>query len=91
MTEFNKLEKVSEIDIKTAKEFMTKTDEVLGLIKQEKEEISEELINLAEQRKIVKENKNWGDADLLRKQISELGYDIRDDKNSNTGYILKKK
>lgn len=65
-------------------------DRVLGLNlgkKQIVEEIPEEILKLAEGRKVAKSAKNWAEADLLRDKITSLGYSIED---TATGYVLKK-
>ncbi len=91
MTEINKQEKenkISKNDIKLIKTFMIKTNEILGLIKDE-EEISIEVIELAEQRTKAREEKNWEKADEIRDEIKKLGYEIKDDNNAKLGFILK--
>lgn len=60
-----------------------KIDEPLNEI----EIIPQEVINLAEQRKIARENKNWEVSDKLRDEIQEKGYTIKDSKE---GYELIK-
>lgn len=70
-------------------------DKVLGLSLDKVEDylnslvsdIPEEVVNLAEERKEAKANKNWAKADELRGKISELGYNVLDSKD---GYELKK-
>ncbi len=70
-------------------------DKVLGLSLDKVEDylnslvsdIPEEVVNLAEERKEAKANKNWAKADELRGKITELGYNVLDSKD---GYELKK-
>ncbi len=64
-------------------------DRVLGfgLDKIEKKEIPEEIIKIAEERRLVRENKDWAKSDELRNKIKELGYDIKDTEN---GFVLNK-
>ena len=74
-------------------ELAIKMDSVFGLdldkeIVIEAEEIPEEVIALAEQRKQARQNKDYALSDTLREQISALGYNIKD---SATGYELTKK
>ena len=45
-------------------------------------EVPESVKSLAEQRFEAKKNKDWGKADELRKEILELGYVIKDSKDS---------
>ena len=44
------------------------------------EEIPEEIITLAEQRKVARENKDWAESDRLRDEIQAKGYVIKDSK-----------
>lgn len=70
--------------------FLTNADELLGLglMKEEKAiTIPTEVVDLAEQRKKAKENKEFDKADTLRKQVEALGYKIEDTKGT---YLLKK-
>ncbi|PIP26531.1 MAG: cysteine--tRNA ligase [Candidatus Moranbacteria bacterium CG23_combo_of_CG06-09_8_20_14_all_40_16] len=62
--------------------------QVLGLIL-EKREIPEEIKQLAEERKKVRENKDFVSSDDLRQKIEKLGYLVEDSKDGE--YIIKKK
>ena len=71
-------------------DLLLKFDTVLGLKIDEmpeyvKKEIPEKIINLAEERKKARENKDWAESDRLRDEITKLGYTIKDTKN---GYEL---
>jgi len=60
-------------------------DKVLGLeLDREvgKEEIPKEVTELAEERKLARENKNWAESDRLRDLIREYGYLVEDSQNS---------
>lgn len=65
---------------------LKKFDTVLG-IKIEKEdtknqkEIPQEILDLLEQRKIARQNKDWVKSDELRDLIYQKGYDIKDTAN----------
>ena len=67
-------------------EMLKKFDTVLG-IKIDKEdtknqkEIPQEILNLVEQRKIARQNKDWDKSDELRDLINQKGYDIKDTAN----------
>ncbi len=66
-------------------DLLLKFDSVLGLkidepIEQEKNKIPDEIIELAEKRKIARENKNWEESDRLRDEILLKGYSIKDTK-----------
>ena len=70
---------------------LLKFDSVLGLkideeILEEKTKIPQEIINIAEQRKIARENKDWNKSDELRELIQSKGYEIKDNKD---GYEIK--
>lgn len=71
-------------------ELLTKFDTVLGLEidKQEKEEIPQEILDLAEERKLARQNKDWAKSDELRDLINQKGYEIKDTAN---GAEIKKK
>ena len=68
-------------------------DKALGLnlevVEEEKveETIPQNIKDLAEQRKIAREQKNWAESDRLRDKIAELGYKIKDSKE---GYEIEK-
>lgn len=69
-----------------------KFDKVLGLALDtesapEKVEATEEVIKLAELRLKARKDKDWAQSDVLREQISKLGYQIIDKKD---GYDIKK-
>ena len=70
---------------KTLAKLLIKFDEVLGLkideIKNEKNDIPEEILKLLEERKIARENKDWELSDKIRGIIKEKGYIIKDSKD----------
>ena len=89
MNSVNKImDKLSKEDAAKVKETMLKFDSVLGIMEHEKEEIPEEIIELAEKRLAAKKEKNWEEADKLRDEITSKGYIIEDTKE---GYRIKKK
>ncbi len=64
-------------------------DKVLGIkidekIEQKEEEIPQEILELIEQRKIARQEKNWTLSDDLRDKIKELGYAVKDSKDGMT-------
>ncbi len=69
---------------------LSKFDTILGIrIDEEntkKEEIPQEILDLVEQRKIARENKDWAKSDELRDLITQKGYIIKDTKE---GQIIK--
>lgn len=72
-------------------ELLLKFDSVLGLeinkIDNKEEEIPEKVKELAKERLIAREEKDWEKSDLLRDQIANLGYVIKDTKD---GFEFKK-
>ena len=68
-------------------------DKALGLsleaVEEEKQPdtVPQNIKDLAEQRKLAREQKNWVESDRLRDKIAELGYKIKDSKE---GYELEK-
>lgn len=57
-------------------------------VKEENNEIDSQIEILAQKRWEAKKNKNYSEADAIRKQINEMGYDILD---SREGYKILKK
>ena len=74
-------------------DLLLKFDTVLGLNIDKKPEentendIPEEILDLAEKRKIARENKDWAESDRLRDEIKNKGYEIKDTKE---GYEINK-
>ncbi|MGN1259426.1 MAG: cysteine--tRNA ligase, partial [Christensenellales bacterium] len=74
---------------------LLKFDEALGLdlinaeahLKEEPEEIPEDIIELAKKRWEAKTNKDWATADKLREELKSLGYAIKD---TSTNYEITK-
>ena len=70
---------------------LTKFDTVLGLkideLDDPKEEIPEEILNLVEQRKIARKNKDFAKSDELRDELIKRGYTVKDTKEE---IIVKK-
>ena len=66
-------------------ELLQKFDKVLAIKidkenKEEKNKIPKEIIDLVEQRKKAREEKNWQESDRIRDLIKEKGYEIKDTK-----------
>ena len=62
-------------------------DRVLGLkidekIEEKQDEIPQEVLNLVEERKKARNEKNWILSDKLRDKINSLGYNVKDTKES---------
>ena len=64
-------------------ELLLKFDSVLGLNidKEEKIDLSEEIIKIVEERKQARVNKNWAKSDELRDKLISLGYIVKDTKD----------
>ena len=67
-------------------ELLLKFDTILGLkideeTKKEQEEIPQEILDLVEERKQARANKDWAKSDELRDLIQSKGYEIKDSKN----------
>lgn len=73
-------------------ELLLKFDSVLGLKIGEAQskdiELPQEILDLAEQRRIARENKEWGKSDELRDLIQSKGYEIKDTKD---GTVITKR
>ena len=72
-------------------DLLKKFDTVLGIKIDEtelKEEIPQEILDLAEKRKEARNNKNWSESDKLRDLIFEKGYIVKDTKEGTE--IVKK-
>ena len=67
-------------------DLLLKFDTVLGLKidkepEQEEVEIPKEILDLMEQRKQARQEKNWAESDRLRNLIKEKGYEVKDTKD----------
>ena len=74
-------------------QLLDKFDTVLGIKisenpKEEKLDVPQEVLEIAEERKLARQNKDWTKSDELRDKISDLGYVIKDSKD---GYEIVKK
>lgn len=69
---------------KKVAELLKKFDSVLGIKidkEKEQEQIPQEILDLVEQRKKARVEKNWAESDRIRDLISEKGYTVKDTKN----------
>lgn len=62
---------------------LLKFDTVLGLNieKEEKIELPEEIMQIVEERKLARQNKDWKKSDELRDKLANLGYTVKDTPN----------
>ena len=64
-------------------QLLEKFDTVLGIKiaeKKEEQQIPQEVLDLVEQRKVARNEKNWAESDRLRDLIIEKGYNVKDTK-----------
>ena len=60
------------------KKFIHKIDGVFGIIPEKENEIPSEVMKLVEERESLRKNKKWNEADKIRAQIKDMGYNIED-------------
>ena len=68
-------------------ELLKKFDTVLGLKideEEKKEDLPQEIVDLMEERKLARKNKNWTKSDELRNTILAKGYIVKDSKEGMT-------
>lgn len=68
-------------------DLLIKFDQVLGLKideEEQAEELPQEILELVEERKIARENKDWAKSDELRDLIQSKGYIVKDSKEGMT-------
>lgn len=72
-------------------ELLLDFDKVLGLqidkIEEEKQELPKEILQLVEERKQARQDKNWALSDELRDKLIDLGYSVKDTKD---GMLVEK-
>lgn len=72
-------------------ELLLDFDKVLGLqidkIEEEKQELPKEILQLVEERKQARQDKNWALSDELRDKLIDLGYHVKDTKD---GMLVEK-
>ena len=73
--------KIGENDAKKALEAFQKFDTVLGVMNFEKEDIPNDVLELAKKREAARSEKKWVEADKLRDQLKEMGYVVKDSKD----------
>lgn len=92
ITETNKSIADNKLGNEDAKDILAlweKMNKVFGLIIMEKEAIPEKVLEVAEERKTARENKDFKASDELRKRLEKLGYAIEDLKDNK--YSIRKK
>jgi cysteinyl-tRNA synthetase len=72
----------SDLPVDVRKATVLKFDEVLGLgladWQPKVEDVPAEILALVDQRKLARAEKRWADADAIRGQIADLGYEVED-------------
>lgn len=89
MNEVNKRKSFIKKDISLILDFMERCDKVFGLLEFEND-VPENVVALAKERKRAREDKDWNKADVLRDEIKVLGYEVKDVKDSVEGFLLTK-
>ena len=73
-------------------QLLKKFDTVLGIkideVQVQETKIPQEILDLVEERKQARSDKNWSESDRLRDLIAEKGYTVKDTKDGTE--ILKK-
>ena len=85
----NKLVDINAAEAKAIINVIEKIDTVLGVIEKPSEDIDEEIIRLAEERKQAKLDKNWQRADEIRDEVTAKGFIIEDKPGHD--YRIKRK
>jgi cysteinyl-tRNA synthetase len=67
---------------------LEKVDKILGVIEVDKASVDDDIQNLIDQRNQARTEKDWDAADVIRKQLDELGIVLED---TNEGTIWRKK
>ena len=80
------LAKISSSEQKEIVNFVKKLDAIFGLLRTE-EKIPTEITKLVKEREYARNSKEWNKSDLLRKEIEEKGYLVKDTK---TGSVVTK-
>jgi cysteinyl-tRNA synthetase len=78
---------VSKAQATTLKEELLAMDALFGFIDAsvlEEQSLPEECMQLLEQRKHARENKDWAESDRLRDLLREKGVEVRDGKDGQT-------
>jgi len=88
LREINKLENLTKKDAGEVKSTLLSFNSVLGVMDYKKENIPNEINELAAQRLIARRNKDWQESDRLRDEIKSKGFYVDD---TADGYIVKKK
>ncbi len=68
-------DKILGLDLKNAKSYLEN---------QKKTELPKEILDLVEQRKKARENKDWAESDRIREELKEKGYVVKDTKEGMT-------
>ena len=81
--------KINNIEAKEILSFLEELDKVFNFIFENKKiEIPDNIENLVEQRKTLRKEKKWEEADKIRQEIEQLGFEIKD---TPKGVTIRKK
>ncbi len=79
---------VGQEDIKSLLKITTEMNAVLGIIPAKEQKIPREVSELAEKREKLRKDEKWEDADKIRAQIEEIGYQVED--TAYGPFVIKK-
>ncbi len=72
------IKSIGRTDAEKIQKQMLEFDTILGFIKPEIEKLPKEIKILAEKREQARRQKDWKTADILRDEIKQLGYEVKD-------------
>lgn len=79
---------VSKESIGSIKEVMLGVDEVLGILRREQIELSEDQKELFDKRVIARKNKDYEESDRLRDELLEMGVQVMDSADGSTYRVI---
>ena len=74
-------ESVDKAEARAALKTLTELAGILGLLSRQAEEIPEQVMKLAEERKAARQSRDWARSDQLRDEIRALGFLVEDTKD----------
>jgi cysteinyl-tRNA synthetase len=80
-------QKISEMELGAAWEFLNVFDSIFGFIQSNDFEISQEIEEQLNKRNQARLNKNWAESDSIRKSLHEKGWIVED---THDGQKIKK-
>jgi len=74
--------------LKRCMSILKELTDILGIVVEEKETVPKDVKDLVKQRELARKDKNWNKADLIRGEITKLGFSVDD---TASGPVVKKK